>query len=174
MPSTSGITDSSEHWNSGETPFNFAMAHDYAMPRGNGVMKKACKVNQDIYAISNKCEDDSDMDKPTSCCRVFCGKLVKRIATHLLTHKDQKVISRLYTLKGMPDSKDVTTDLVGQSRSSVVTSRSGFCQANNDHSQGADRIQRNRRFYGGSGDFKSAIEIKTFAREDPLRTSSHF
>ena len=111
MPSTSGITDSSEHWNSGETPFNFAMAHDYAMPRGNGVMKKACKVNQDIYAISNKCEDDSDMDKPTSCCRVFCGKLVKRIATHLLTHKDQKVISRLYTLKGMPNSKDVIDEI---------------------------------------------------------------
>ena len=41
MPSTSAITDSSEHRNSDETPFNFAMTHDHAMPRGNSVMKKA-------------------------------------------------------------------------------------------------------------------------------------
>ena len=48
MPSTSGITDSSEHWNSGGTPFSFAMTHDHAMPRDNSKMKQACKVNQDI------------------------------------------------------------------------------------------------------------------------------
>ena len=104
------VPDSKTPGSMPSTPLNFAMAHDHAVPRGNNVIKKVCKVNQDIYTICNKSEEDGKRVYPYHCC-VFCGKLVKRIATHLLTHKDQKVVSRLYTLKGMPASDDVDDEI---------------------------------------------------------------